>query len=258
MSSPPRDAATSVRATVLVCVGAIVAAQGVAAAIGPVAGAMCSAVVLAAVLSSYVLADPLPERRILPLLGLVPLLSLFSFAAPTRDVPMIWWYPMVGAPFLIAVFLAGRLDRVSWSSLLLRAGGMRAQAGVVAAGVPLSGAAYAILRPEPLISPLTPAGFVGGALVLTLFSAFAEEVVFRGLLQDAAGELLGGAGTVVVGVLFASLYTGSLSALYVAFVGGVGLVFAGVVERSGVLWGVVGAHAILNVGLLIVWPSVYG
>jgi membrane protease YdiL (CAAX protease family) len=142
--------------------------------------------------------------------------------------------------------------------LSIRREQLPAQVAIALAGAPLGIAAFEILTPAPVISPLTGPNFLGGAFILIVFSAFLEELIFRGLLQRGARELFGRLGLVIVSVLYASLYVGSLSAPYIAFVGAVGLMFAVAVERTGILWGVVGAHSLLNVGLLMVWPTVHG
>jgi len=199
-----------------------------------------------------------PESRVLPFLALAPLLRLLSLTMPNRHVAEIWWYAMAGAPLLLAAFLAARAVPVGWPGLAFRRRRLWMQVPIALLGVPLGMAAYEILTPEPLISPLTVPTVIGASLLLIVFSGFADEVVFRGLLQGAARELFGVLGLVVVSALYAGLYIGSLSAAYVAFAGGVGLVLAVAVDRTGMLWGAVGARALLTIGLLIVWPTVLG
>jgi uncharacterized protein len=246
------------RTIVLLYVAAIIGAEAIASAVGVVAGAACDAILLYAMLNSYVVAPNLSESRLFPFLALVPLLRLLSLTMPSRHVAEIWWYAMVGAPLLLGAFLAARAVPIAWPGLRFRREAAPMQAAIALAGAPLSLAAYEILTPAPLISPLTAPSLVGGSLILILFSAFPEELVFRGLLQGAAREFFGGLGPVVVSVLYASLYIGSMSAAYVAFAGAVGLALAVAVNRTGVLWGAVGAHALLNIGLLLVWPTVHG
>jgi uncharacterized protein len=244
------------RALVLVYVAALIGAEATGAAVGAVPGAAFHAVVLFALLNTYAIAPDRPAARVLPVLALVPLLRLFSLTMPSRHFAEIWWYAMVGAPLLLAAFLATRAVPVAWPGLRLGRRALPLQAAIALAGAPLGLAAYGILTPAPLISPLTAPRLLGGAFILIVFSAFLEELIFRGLLQGAARELFGRFGLVIVSVLYASLYVGSLSAPYVGFVGVVGLMFAVAVERTGILWGAVGAHALMNIGLLLVWPTV--
>lgn len=246
------------RVIVVLYVAAIIGAEVIAVAVGPVAGVACDAAVLLALLNSYAFAPDRSESRCLAFLALAPLLRVLSLTLPNRHVAEIWWYAMAGAPLLLGAYLAAREVPVSWPGLRFRRDGALTQAAIALAGVPLGVAAYEILTPSPLIAPLTAPSLVGGAVILVVFSAFAEELVFRGLLQGAALALFGRFGLVIVGVLYAGLYIGSLSVGYVAFIGVVGLALAIAVERTGVLWGAIGAHALLNIGLLLVWPTVHG
>jgi hypothetical protein len=94
-----------------------------------------------------------------------------------------------------------------------------------------------------------------GSMILLIFNGFTEELMFRGLLQRVADEIWGRAGFLLSGALFAIMYIGSLSADYVLFIGLVGLFFGWCVNRTGSIWGVVLAHGILSIGMLLVYPS---
>ncbi len=118
-------------------------------------------------------------------------------------------------------------------------------------------AAYAILRPAPVAS-LDWSHLLVGSLTLLVFAAFVEELLFRGLLQQAAVRVFGTTGALLVNVVFAVTAIGSLSAGYALFVGLMGGWFSFAVGRTRCLWGVIGAHALAAVGLILVWPVVLG
>jgi membrane protease YdiL (CAAX protease family) len=230
----------------------IVAAELVLAVVGVVPGVIC----LAAVAFVLLNAEALQPRAALPaLMALVPMLAIIGAAVSTRDVAQSYWYALAGAPVLAAVWAVGRATPVSWSVLAIRGVDLRAQLPIALAGIPLGAIAYAILRPAPLVRDVTSFRFVVAVVILVVFVAFAEELLFRGVLQQAAEAALGGArGRLLVSFLFAAAYIGSLSAAYVAFLAVVGLRFSAVAARTGSLWGVVAAHALLDIGLLLVWP----
>jgi membrane protease YdiL (CAAX protease family) len=93
-----------------------------------------------------------------------------------------------------------------------------------------------------------------GAVILTVFAASTEEVLFRGLLQHVVTDICPRSGVLWSAFLFASMYIGSLSVGYVLFMGLVGLFFGWCVRQTGSLWGVILAHGGLIVGLVCVWP----
>jgi len=93
------------------------------------------------------------------------------------------------------------------------------------------------------------------ALMLAATTGFVEEFVFRGVLQRAAAESIGGwRGIIYVNVLFAAMHMGFQSWIDVLFVFAVAMFFAWAVKRTGSLLGVTLAHGITNVMLFLVIP----
>jgi membrane protease YdiL (CAAX protease family) len=198
------------------------------------------------------------EARLFGVLALVPLARLLSFTMPLGHVSPLYWHALVGAPLLPALALAARAYGFSLASLGLRRGGLVAQLAIAASGVPLGIAAYVILRPPHVASRLDWSHVLFGSLTLLVFAAFVEELLFRGLLQRAAIDTFGAVGAVFVNVVFAVTAIGSLSAGYALFVGLEGGWFSFAAGRSRCLWGVIAAHALAAVGLVLVWPVVLG
>ena len=92
------------------------------------------------------------------------------------------------------------------------------------------------------------------ALILLVATGFAEELIFRGVLQRVCGVVFGGWGLVYVSALFAVLHVGYLSAADVAFVFAIAMFFSWVVKRTGSLLGVTLSHGITNIFLFLVVP----
>ena len=243
------------RTAAIMFAAAIAGAEIVGAVAGVVAGAVLDGLLLLALVNAPMLGFVRPASRLPVVLGLIPLLRIVSVALPLRQIPQLAWYPLVGAPVLLAVVLAARMVNISRASLRARRTGMAAQAAIAISGIPIGGVAYLILRPRPLVSPLTWHSLLLSTIVLLVFAALIEELIFRWLLQDVAVRLLGPPGLVLANALYASTYAGSLSAGFALFMGAVGLAFAVAVRGTGLLWGVVAAHALLDIGLLVIWPS---
>jgi membrane protease YdiL (CAAX protease family) len=161
---------------------------------------------------------------------------------------------MVGVPVLVAVALTARLLGFSWTSLGLRVYAWPPQVMIALHGIPLGLAAFLIARPEPLLPGFEWQSIAVGSVMLVIFVGFAEEIIFRGLLQQVTIESFGRAGMVYCSILFAAMYMGSLSLSYVVFMGLVGLFFSWCVYRTASLWGVALAHGIMMIGMLLVWP----
>jgi membrane protease YdiL (CAAX protease family) len=244
--------------TALLPVLGILVAESLTVWIDPIAGIAVHGLVLIALLNGYLFGRTSAARDYYLALSLVPLLRLFSLSFPLRQVPQIYWYVLAGFPLLLAIGFAARSLRLSWSWMGFQ--GVRGwviQVLFTLVGIPLSLAAYLILRPVPLEGFPAPAVFVAGALILTLFAAAPEELIFRGILLEAATRYLGRGGLLISSLLFACLYLGSLSPLFIIFMGAVGFLFGWWTQQTGSIWGAIGAHSFMNIGMILLWPAIF-
>jgi uncharacterized protein len=191
-------------------------------------------------------------------LSLVPLLRIFSAVMPVREVPEIYRYALVGLPLLVAAAAVAHAVGAETLVASLRRWSRWEQGTVALSGIPLGLLAYVIVRPDPVMDGLDWDRLVLGSLILMVFSGFAEEVIFRGLLQGSLSMLFGRLSIVFSSLLFTIVYVGASPPAYIAFVALLGLAFGWFVARTGSLLGVGLAHGLLNVGLILVWPSVFG
>jgi membrane protease YdiL (CAAX protease family) len=235
---------------------ALAGGNAVALAAGPQAGAICLAIALLGLLNVYVL---MPQNAVSPLLlplSLVALLQLMSLALAPAYVSATLLGALVGALSLLALRLAVQIEPVDSTLLRLRRRDLPGQFLIAAGGIPLGIAGELILRPQPLAALQHPAGAAVAAVVLAVLVAPSLELLFRWSLQTEILTLYGGAGLALVNVLFASLYLGTRSPGFVLFMGLTGLGLSVAVRRTNSVWGAVAAHAILIIGVLILWPAV--
>ena len=240
-----------------VYLAAIAGAEVIGVFVGVVPGAVGHALLVLTLLSHYALKNGLSYRRVLPVLALAPLLRILSLTIPIREIPLIYWYAMIGVPLLLAVALTKRLLSLSWIDLGLRSGSWLPQILIALSGLPLSLLAFFILRPNPLIATFAWREVTVGAIILLIFTGFTEELMFRGLLQQVASEAFGRVGLFYSSAVFTIMYIGSLSWGYVLFIGLLSLFFGWCVHRTGSIWGVALAHGVLNIGMAFVWPFVW-
>ncbi|HYY02985.1 MAG TPA: CPBP family intramembrane glutamic endopeptidase, partial [Gaiellaceae bacterium] len=195
---------------------------------------------------------------VLPVLALVPLLRIVSLTIPVRDLPQIYWYAVTGVPLLVALVLTGRFFGPTWSRDTFAFGWSRTQALIGLGGLPVGLIAYLVLRPARIEPHLTPRIFLLGLLILIPFNALMEELLFRGAVQRVLVTLFGDLGTAAAAVLFMATYLGTRSAPYIVLVGLTGFAFGRCVRQTGSLAGAVVAHALVSIGLILVWPYAIG
>jgi membrane protease YdiL (CAAX protease family) len=201
------------------------------------------------------------EQRLYWSLALVPLLRVFSLSLPIAGLPPFWWYPCIGAPLVLAVALTARAVGYGAADLGLRWRWRQLPLHLLVGliGVPLGAVEYLILFPAPLVPALEWRAAWLPAVVLLISTGFAEELLFRGLMQRAWSAVYGPVvGPLLVTTMFASLHLGHASWPNLALMFFVGALFALVAARTGSIWGVSLAHGLTNVVLFLVAPFTLG
>lgn len=201
-----------------------------------------------ALVSSY------PYHRLLLSLALAPLIRMLSLSLPLLDYPVLYWYLIISVPLFVATVLAARILGFSREQLGLTIRKVPLQFFVALTGIPFGVAEYYILRPEPLIANPTWGIILVAGLILMVSTGFAEEFIFRGVIQRASVQALGRFGLLYVALLFAVLHIGYGSILDMIFVLVVALLFGWVAEATWSLMGVTLAHGVTNIVLFLVMP----
>jgi membrane protease YdiL (CAAX protease family) len=247
--------------SVVVCAGytaGLVVAELAFVQGGLLAGAICHAVLLVILLAHHLVAPGAQYHSLLVAFALLPLMRLIGLAVPVAELPYLIWHVMVGIPMLLAAFLVIRAEQIEATLTGISSRFDPAvQLLVAAAGIPLGLVAWTALRPAPVIVEPGPIPIVLSVIVSVVFIAGIEELVFRGILQGVALRALGSsAGAVAVSAIaYASLFVSSLSPAFVVVMLLAAIFFGWVVEVTGSLWGVIGAHALIAIGLLVAWPT---
>jgi uncharacterized protein len=231
-------------------------AEYVTAAISPHVGLIMHAVILVILVLHASLTQSLEQRRFALALTLAPLIRMLSLSLPLPDFRQIYWYPLVSTPLLVTFWIIVRQTKITRSELRLKQGNLLLQCMLMVGGFGLGAIEYAILQPAPLIRPFEWWPIIQAAIILTIFTGFTEEVVFRGMLQSFASPLFGRIGLWYVALLFAVLHIGYLSLLDVIFVFCVGLIFGYIADWSGSIFGLSVAHGLTNVFLFLIMPYV--
>ena len=209
---------------------------------------------LVILLAHAALASEQPYHRLLLGLVLAPLTRILSLALPLADFERIYWYLIISLPLLVATALMARLLGFSRQQIGLTVRKVPVQLLVALTGIAFGIVEYFILKPGLPMDDPTWLGMFLSAMVLMISTGFAEELIFRGLLQRTSVQVLGRFGLLYVAMLFAVLHVGYRSIADVAFVFVVALFFGWVAEATWSILGVTLAHGITNIVLFLVMP----
>ncbi len=238
----------------LAYLAAIATAELITALVNPLGGVVFHIVLLLGLMLHASLAVENPSHKLYLALALAPLIRLLSLSMPVVEFAQIYWYGIVAVPLLMATFMVMRRLDYGRHDVGLTLNRLPFQLLIGLTGIPLGIVMFYILRPAPLIDTLTLEAVLLPALILLVGTGFAEELVFRGLMQRSAQESLGRWGWIYVAVLSAILHTGYLLVSNVLFVLVVGLFFGWVVIKTRSLLGVALAHGMINTILFLIAP----
>lgn len=249
-----------VTGVVLAYSSAIVIAEMLGAFGWVIGGALLDAALVPILLGHFVWVERTPQRRLLPVLALIALLRVLSIAAVVPRLPVVTWYITVGGALLIGEYVTVRLVDEPWARLNLAIRRPSLDVAIAAFGVPAGLIGYVLLRPDQLIPDAGPAHVVAGIVALVIFGAFAEELLFRGLLLVVSVESIRSEHVALAyaTVMSTAMYLGSGSMAYTLAIGGYGFLLGATILRGGSLWGATASHSLALVGMAFVWPTLFG
>jgi uncharacterized protein len=233
----------------------VVSAEILTAYVNPIVGGSLHALLLVGFLSATGRCQGAAYRFLVALI-LLPLIRLLSLTLPLALYPTLWWSILIGIPLSLATVAAVRATGLTGRDLALQWPGWSIflQLLVGVSGLGLARIVYPFLPPQSVVTDWTLPGL--WLLVLGLFlTGLLEELIFRGLLQQTVAAVIGKWGAILyVTLAFTAFYVGDRSLPMLLFVGATGFFFSWFVATTQNLWGVILAHALINIGLFLIFP----
>jgi membrane protease YdiL (CAAX protease family) len=196
-----------------------------------------------------------PAARMLSLLALAPMVRVLDLMMPQSFVEPIWRFPLVNFPLIIAVFITIRTLGLRREEVGLQLGFLPAQLLIALSGPVVGIVEHRIIQPQALAGRFEWSEILLPILILMVFTGFSEELMFRGLLQNAIISVLGPLGGITyVALIFGAFHFGWQSALDVAFVTVIAWIWGWLAWRTRSILGVCLAHGLANVWLFIIMP----
>jgi len=190
---------------------------------------------------------------LLPPLIAISVVRLVTLGALPGDVSPLTRLVVVGVPSLVAVAMAARQRSPEWRLLRPHTGGWPGQLLVGLVGIPSALAVWKIA--PPAVEVRGGASTMVAAILLVIFAALPEELLYRGLLVPAAAGVVGHWGVAFAAATYALAFVpgGSITTVLLAFL--LGIVLGWCRWRTGSVVGVIGAHSLLNVIVYLVLPT---
>ena len=229
----------------------------------PKTGTLYHGMLVLIILHHYLLAREDPDRRKLLLLAAIPLLRMISMAMPVGLIPPLYRYPMVGIPLLASVGIILRETKIPWSQIGLQWPRIRKSEQVweniliAMTGIPLGLMGYYFADPIPLVTDFGWGEVTASIMVVILYVAILEEMVFRGMLLTTLQNTFGQIGILIASILYTLMFASYHSIEGIILMGFSSLLYSWHVLESRSILAATVSHTLMIVGMLIIWPIVF-
>jgi membrane protease YdiL (CAAX protease family) len=194
--------------------------------------------------------------NLLRALIIIPLVRIIGLSIPSMQMPHIYLYALASVPLFAAAFILIKNQHLSRQSLGLIFGKVPIQLIVGLSGIIFGIIEYQILKPAALISSPTLVTILLGSIILLISTGLAEEIIYRGIIQKHAENVLGKIwGLLYASVLFTLMYIGWQSSIELIFVFLVALFYGYIFQRTRSIFGISLSHGLTNILLFIIIPT---
>lgn len=186
---------------------------------------------------------------------ILPLIRIIGLSMPIMQIDPLYWFPIVSIPLFAVAFILMRSQGLTRESVGIIWDNVPVQALIPITGVITGIIEYFILRPEPLIASLNWINLAVGGIIIIISTGFAEELLYRGLIQKNAENVMGKYYALFfASLLFTALHMGWTSSLDLLFVFIVAMFYGYIFQKTRSIIGISFAHGISNILLFLVMP----
>jgi membrane protease YdiL (CAAX protease family) len=237
---------------------ALIAAELLTTYVNKIWGLSLHTIILFALLVNASLVESTDFANLLRSLMPIPIIRVVGLSIPMMQIQPLYWFPIVAIPLFAASIVLMRNQGLSLKDVgLTLKGSAKLQVLIAATGF-LSGIIeFFILKPAPLIEQFTPALLIGAFFILLISTGLAEELLFRGILQNNVTKTFGAAfGLIYTSLVFTTMHIGWIYFADLVFVFSVAMFYGYCLIKTKSIVGITVAHGISNSMLFLVMPFV--
>ncbi|MGF7119205.1 CPBP family intramembrane glutamic endopeptidase [Methanobacterium oryzae] len=188
---------------------------------------------------------------------ILPMIRIIGLSVPLMQVQALYWFPIIAIPLFAASFTLIRVQKLKRKDLGLNFGNIPVQLVIASSGFLLGFTEYKVLAVKPLISTFDPLMIIFAGTILLISTGFAEELLFRGILQQNTEKIFGSMfGLLYASLLFTSLHIGWHSIIDLIFVFAVSMFYGYMFQKTRSLFGITLSHGISNTTLFLIMPFI--
>lgn len=188
---------------------------------------------------------------------ILPIIRIIGISIPALQIQPLIWYILVSIPIFASAVILIRNQNLSMESIGLIWGKLPIQFTIALSGIIFGLVEYQILKPSSIISSPSIVTFIVASVIILISTGLAEELIFRGIIQKNAENVLGNIGGLLyASVLFTILYIGWQSYVEIIFIFMVAIFYGYIFQRTRSIFGISLSHGITNIMLLLILPAI--
>ena len=244
--------------TVLAYLAALIVAEVTTTYYGVKIGLLMHTCILFALLIQSSLESSSNFANLLRSMMVLPMIRLIGLSIPMMQISPLYWYPIIAIPLFAASYTLIKAQGLGRVDVGLVLGKIPIQLVIALSGVFLGAIEYTILKPKPLIPVFNLETLIFAGIILLIATGFAEELLFRGIIQKNAENVFGKLfGLLYTALIFTSMHIGWQSIPDLFFVFGVALFYGYAFQKTRSLTGVTLSHGLSNTFLFIIIPFMF-
>lgn len=243
--------------TLIVYLLALIGAELLTTYVNKTWGLAAHTIILFALLVNAAMVESNDFSNLLRSMMPIPIIRIVGLSIPMMQIKPLYWFPIVAIPLFAASIAIIRSQNLSLADVGLVLGNVKVQLLIAATGFFTGIIEFFILRPDPLISQFTPMLLIGAFFILLISTGLAEELLFRGILQNNVTNMFGAVfGLLYTSLVFTTMHIGWIYFADLVFVFCVAMFYGICLIKTKSIFGITVAHGISNSMLFLVMPFV--
>lgn len=198
--------------------------------------------------------DSLRFSYLLQAMILLPLIRTMSIIIPLSGIQSIYWILIILVPLTAAIIILMQSQNINLKSIGFIRGNLPLQLAIGSTGLILGYMEYQIIQPTALIPSLNLINMLAVTIIL-MAGGFLEEIIFRGIIQRNAENLMGKIwGVIFASTLFTIVNIGWNFQAYLPFIFLVSMFYGYIFQKTRNIIGVSISHGLCNVVLFLLLP----
>ena len=170
--------------------------------------------------------------HLLQALILIPLLRIMSLSISMTEIGPVYWLALIIFPLIVSCIFLMRGQQLSISDVGLNLKKLPVQLVIIWVGLAVGFIEYILLKPAT-ITPNLDMSYMILSVIVLIGSGFILELIFRGIIQQKADDLMGKLGGLLfLSTLFTTQYLAWNSVPYLIFVFGVSIIYGYVFQNK--------------------------